>query len=79
MGGTVLPWVEAAAALERSIPFGGGNGLQLAAQAVADGLYMGTVAVAADARAEDRLRQIVADVQPELDQISSRICSVTRK
>ena len=28
--------------------------------------YMGTVAVAADARAEDRLRQIVADVQPEL-------------
>ena len=47
-------------------PLGGGNGLQLAAQAVADGLYMGTVAVAADARAEDRLRQIVADVQPEL-------------
>ena len=47
-------------------PFGGGNGLQLAAQAVADGLYMGTVAVAADARAEDRLRQIVADVQPKL-------------
>ena len=47
-------------------PLGGGNRLQLAAQAVADGLYMGTVAVAADARAEDRLRQIVADVQPEL-------------
>ena len=47
-------------------PLGGGNGLQLAAQAVADGLYIGTVSVAADARAEDRLRQIVADVQPEL-------------
>lgn len=66
MAGTVLPWVEAAAALERSIPLAAAMASSSRAQAVADGLYMGTVAVAADACAEDRLRQIVADVQPEL-------------
>ena len=45
---------------------GRGNGLQLVAQAAADGFHMFAVTVTADARAQNGLRQIVADVQAEL-------------
>ena len=45
---------------------GCGNGFQLTAEAVADGLHMDAVTVAAYACAEDGLGQIVADVEAEL-------------
>ena len=46
--------------------FGCGNGFQLTAEAVADGLHMDAVTVAAYACAEDSLGQVVADVEAEL-------------
>ena len=46
--------------------FGCGNGFQLTAEAVADGLHMDAVTVAAYACAEDGLGQIIADVEAEL-------------
>ena len=46
--------------------FCGGDGLQFAAQAVTDGLHMDAVTVAADTCTQNCLRQVVADIQPEL-------------
>ena len=43
-----------------------GNGLQLMAQTIADGFHVGTALVTANARAQNGLRQIVADIQAEL-------------
>lgn len=48
------------------MPLGCGNGFQLTAETVADGLHMDAVTVAAYACAEDGLGQIVADVEAEL-------------
>ena len=42
------------------------NGFQFPAQAIADGFHVGTVPVAAYTGPQNRLRQIVADVQSEL-------------
>ena len=45
---------------------GGSNGLQLPAKAIADGLHVDAVTIAAHTGTQNSLRQIVADIQPEL-------------
>ena len=42
------------------------NGFQFPAQAIADGFHVDAVPVAAHTSPQNRLRQIIADVQPEL-------------
>jgi len=53
-----------------------GNGLQLMAQTIADGFHVGTALVTANARAQNGLRQIVADIpgrHTEIDMFSGAL------